>query len=77
MPEFQSNAEQFFAVGTDNTWQIVGNPGSYSMSNGSMSTPIFVDRIGADGTAFIRYAHPISKTVAQEAIVNTDQRHAV
>jgi hypothetical protein len=47
------------------------------MSNGDMSTPIFVDKVQG-GTAFIRYQHPIKNTMAQEAIVlSLDQNGAV
>jgi hypothetical protein len=68
MPEFQSGAEQAFQLNTNNTWNINGQPGSYSMSNGEMSTPLWVDKVEG-GTAFIRYQHPVGKTMAQEAIV--------
>lgn len=68
MPEFQAGAEQAFSLNTNNTWNINGQPGSYSMSNGEMSTPLWVDKVEG-GTAFIRYQHPVGKTMAQEAIV--------
>ncbi|MBS1953062.1 MAG: hypothetical protein JST89_02690 [Cyanobacteria bacterium SZAS-4] len=68
MPEFQAGAEQAFSLNTNNTWNINGQPGSYSMSNGDMSTPLWVDKVEG-GTAFIRYQHPVGKTMAQEAIV--------
>jgi hypothetical protein len=68
MPEFQSGAEQAFQLNTNNTWNINGQPGSYSMSNGEMSTPLWVDKVEG-GTAFIRYQHQVGKTMAQEAIV--------
>ncbi|HEY9731423.1 MAG TPA: hypothetical protein V6C89_05890 [Drouetiella sp.] len=68
MPEFQAGAEQAFSLNTNNTWNIGGQPGSYSMSNGEMSTPLWVDKVEG-GTAFIRYQHPVGKTMAQEAIV--------
>lgn len=67
-PEFQAGAEQAFSLNTNNTWNINGQPGSYSMSNGDMSTPLWVDKVEG-GTAFIRYQHPVGKTMAQEAIV--------
>lgn len=67
-PDFQSTAEQAFALNTNNTWTINGQPGSYSMSNGEMSTPLWVDKVEG-GTAFIRYQHQIKNTMAQEAIV--------
>jgi hypothetical protein len=67
-PDFQGTAEQAFALNTNNTWTINGQPGSYSMSNGEMSTPLWVDKVEG-GTAFIRYQHQIKNTMAQEAIV--------
>jgi len=67
-PEFQANAEQAFALNTNNQWNINGNPGNYTMSNGQMSTQIWVDKVEG-GTAFIRYQHQIKNTMAQEAIV--------
>jgi hypothetical protein len=68
LPEFQSTAESAFQLNTNNTWNINGQPGSYSMSNGEMNTPLWVDKVEG-GTAFIRYQHPVGKTMAQEAIV--------
>ena len=68
LPEFAEGAQKVFALNTDNTWNINGSPGSYSMSNGGMSTQLVVDKVEG-GTAFIRYQHPINNTVAQEAIV--------
>lgn len=68
MPEFQAGAEQAFSMNTNNTWNINGNPGNYTMSNGEMSTQIWVDKVEG-GTAFIRYQHQVKNTMAQEAIV--------
>lgn len=72
-PEFQNDAQRAFGQMTDNTWQISGSPGSgYTMGNGAISTQFYVDRIGPDGTAFVRYAHPMGRngaTTAQESIV--------
>jgi hypothetical protein len=67
-PEFQQNAEMAFQMNTSNVWNINGSPGSYTMSNGEMSTQIWVDKVEG-GTAFIRYQHQIKNTMAQEAIV--------
>jgi hypothetical protein len=67
-PEFQQGAEASFAMNTSNVWNINGNPGSYTMSNGQMSTQIWVDKVEG-GTAFIRYQHQVKNTMAQEAIV--------
>jgi hypothetical protein len=68
LPDFQAGAEQAFALNTNNVWNINGSPGNYSMSNGEMSTQLWVDKVEG-GTAFIRYQHPVGKTMAQEAIV--------
>jgi len=68
-PEFQNDAERAFAVNTNNTWEISGSPGNYQMGNGSISTALVVDKVDASGAAFIRYQHPMGKTMAQEAIV--------
>ena len=69
LPEFQAAAQQFMAASTNNTWQITRSPGNYQMGNGQMSTPLIVDRVDANGTAYIRYQHPVVKVMAQEAIV--------
>jgi hypothetical protein len=72
IPEFQNDADRAFATQTQNQWQISGSPGAYTMGNGQISTALIVDRVGPDGTAFIRYAHPMGRngaTSAQEAIV--------
>jgi len=70
MPEFQAGAEQAFAPNTQNVWEISGNPESgYQMgSNSGVQTQLIVDKVEGN-TAFIRYQHPIGKTMAQEAIV--------
>jgi hypothetical protein len=72
VPEFQAGAEQAFAMTTQNVWSISGSPqGGYSMgSNTGIRTPLVVDSVQGS-TAFIRYQHPIGKTMAQEAIVMT------
>jgi hypothetical protein len=71
-PEFQATAEQAFATSTNNVWNISGSPqNGYSMgSNTGIRTPLIVDSVQGS-TAFIRYQHPIGKTMAQEAIVMT------
>lgn len=73
LPEFQAvvSGPEIFAPSTNNTWQISGQPGNYSMGNGQINTQFYVDKVGPDGTAFIRYQHPIKNTMAQEAIVLT------
>lgn len=68
LPEFAEGAQKVFALNTNNTWNINGSPGNYSMSNGDMSTQLWVDKVEG-GTAFIRYQHQVGNTMAQEAIV--------
>jgi hypothetical protein len=71
-PEFEATAQQAFAPNTNNMWTIQGSPqGGYSMGNGEMQCQFFVDKIGPDGTAFIRYSHAIGHTEAQEAVIMT------
>jgi hypothetical protein len=72
MPEFQAGAERAFAGSTSNIWQISGNPQmGYSMSsNTGIQTALVVDKV-ENGTAYMRYQHPIGNTTAQEAIVMT------
>lgn len=67
---FQSDAERAFSQATNNTWTISGNPASgYTLSsNEGVTTQLWVDKV-ANGTAFIRYQHPIKNVMAQEAIV--------
>jgi hypothetical protein len=69
-PEFQANAEAGFAGGTRNIWNISGNPGQgYNMSNDQgVSTALNIYKVSGN-TAFIRYQHPMGKTMAREAIV--------
>ena len=69
-PEFEAGAQQAFAGQTQNIWNISGNPqAGYSIgSNSGMSTQLWVDKVQG-GTAFIRYQHPVGKTMAQEAVV--------
>jgi hypothetical protein len=70
LPEFQQSAQTAFSPATTNTWEITGNPNNgYSLgSNTGVKTQLIVDRVQGS-QAFIRYAHPIGNTVAQEAIV--------
>lgn len=69
-PEFQAGAERAFQTGTQNTWQISGDPNSgYTMgSNTGVKTALIVDKVQGS-TAFIRYQHQVGNTMAQEAIV--------
>jgi hypothetical protein len=69
-PEMQAQANTAFAMQTQNTWTISGNPStgySFTADNGVKSS-IFVDKVSGD-TAFIRYQHQVFNTVAREAIV--------
>ncbi len=70
LPEYQSNAENAFALNTNNTWQFSGNPanGYLMSSNTGIRTQLTVDKVQGN-TAFIRYQHPIKNTMAQEAVV--------
>jgi hypothetical protein len=69
-PEFQQQASGAFQAGTSNVWEISGDPNSGYLlgSNTGVKTPIVVDKVQGS-TAFIRYQHPVGKTMAQEAIV--------
>ncbi|HEY9774997.1 MAG TPA: hypothetical protein V6C81_14630 [Planktothrix sp.] len=71
-PEFEQTAQTAFAMTTNNTWTITGSAqGGYTMGNGEMQCAIMVDKIGPDGTAFIRYQHQVGHTMAQEALILT------
>lgn len=69
-PEMQEGFNRVFAMGTQNSWNITGNPGSgYSFGNDSgVKTSIFVEKASGN-TAFIRYRHQIGNCVASEAVV--------
>jgi hypothetical protein len=70
-PEFQEGAERAFSVSNQQIWTIQGNQGGYMLgSNTGIQTPLYVDKV-VGTTAFIRYQHPVGKTMAQEAIVMT------
>jgi hypothetical protein len=70
LPEFQQSAQTAFAPATNNVWQITGDPNNgYSLgSNTGVKTQLIVDKVQGS-QAFIRYAHQIGNTMAQEAIV--------
>ena len=69
LPEFQAGAEQAFTVSNDQIWNISGSQGGYTLgSNTGISTALIVDKVQGN-TAFVRYQHPVGKTMAQEAIV--------
>ncbi|MBS2005849.1 MAG: hypothetical protein JST01_02335 [Cyanobacteria bacterium SZAS TMP-1] len=69
-PQYQQGIEGLFAGGTRNTWNIAGSPQQgYQMSNDQgVSTTLTIYKV-MNNQAFIRYQHPIGKTMAQEAIV--------
>jgi hypothetical protein len=67
-PEYQNGIENIFTSNNSQTWNIVGQPGSYSMSSTSGVQSVQVGQCN-QGTAFLRYQHPVGNTVAQEAIV--------
>jgi hypothetical protein len=70
LPEFQQSAQGVFAASTSNTWEITGDPtNGYSLgSNTGAKTQLIVDKVQGS-QAFIRYAHQVGNTMAQEAIV--------
>jgi hypothetical protein len=69
LPEFQAAAQQAFTISNDQTWNISGNQGNYTLgSNTGITTPLYVDKVQGN-TAFVRYQHPVGNTMAQEAIV--------
>ena len=70
MPEFQQGAEQAFTLNNEQVWTIKpGANGGYALgSNTGIETAIVVDKVEGN-TAFIRYQHPVGKTMAQEAVV--------
>jgi hypothetical protein len=69
-PAFQQGIGNLFAQNTQNTWNIAGSPQKgYQMSNDAgVSTALTIYKV-MNNQAFIRYQHPIGKTMAQEAIV--------
>lgn len=70
LPQYQQGIGNIFSANNQQVWSISGNPGQgYVMSsNTGAQTQIYVDKVQGN-TAFIRYQHPINKTMAQEAIV--------
>jgi hypothetical protein len=67
-PEFQGAIDGIFTMSNSQMWDIVGNPGSYSMNSTSGVSSVQVGNCTAS-TAFIRYQHQIKNTMAREAIV--------
>lgn len=67
-PEYQGGIENIFTATNSQTWNIVGGGGGYSMSSDTGVNQVQVGNCTAS-IAYIRYAHPIKNTVAQEAIV--------
>ena len=76
-PEFQSGIENIFSATNSQMWNIAGGNGGYSMSSDTGVQQVQVGKCTAS-VAYIRYAHQIKNTVAQEAIVlqmDPDGRH--
>ncbi len=68
-PQFQAAIPTIFQEQTQDVWTITGSPGGYAFSNNQgVKSAIYVDKV-ENGTAFIRYQHPIKNTMAKEAIV--------
>jgi len=69
-PQFKDKVGGLFQQNTSNTWNIAGSPQQgYQMSNDmGVSTALTIYKVSKN-TAFIRYQHPMGKTMAQEAIV--------
>ena len=68
-PDFQATANSAFAQSTRNIWNIQGNANNYSLTTDQgVTTQLHIWKV-AGNRAFIRYQHPIGKTMAQEAIV--------
>jgi len=69
-PAFQQGIGGLFQEGTRNMWNISGSPKQgYQMSNDQgVQTTLTIYKV-MNNQAFIRYQHPIGKTMAQEAIV--------
>jgi hypothetical protein len=70
LPEFQAAANQAFTMSNNQVWNIAGNPNNgYTLgSDTGINTALYVDKVQGN-TAFVRYQHPVGKTMAQEAIV--------
>lgn len=67
-PEYQSGVGNIFTSSNSQSWNIVGAPGGYSMSSTTGVQSVQVGNCNTT-TAFLRYAHPVGNTVAEEAIV--------
>lgn len=69
-PQYQNGIGGLFAPTTSNVWNIAGNPqkGYTLTTDQGVSTSLNIYKVTGN-QAFIRYQHPISKTMAQEAIV--------
>lgn len=68
-PEYQAAIPTIFQEQTQDVWTITGSPGGYAFANNQgVKSAIYVDKV-ENGTAFIRYQHPIKNTMAKEAIV--------
>jgi hypothetical protein len=67
-PQYQAGIDNIFTMSNTQKWNIVGQPGRYSMSSDSGVSSVQVGQCTAN-TAFIRYQHQIKNTMAREAIV--------
>lgn len=68
-PQYQAAIPTIFQEQTQDVWTITGSPGGYAFANNQgVKSAIYVDKV-ENGTAFIRYQHPIKNTMAKEAIV--------
>lgn len=69
-PQYQAGIGGLFAPSTSNIWNIGGNAkqGYTLTTDQGVSTSLQVHKV-AGSRAFILYQHPISKTMAKEAIV--------
>lgn len=78
LPQYQNGVGNLFAPTTSNVWNIAGNPqkGYTLTTDQGVSTSLNIYKVTGN-QAFIRYQHPISKTMAQEAIVMQLQNGAM
>ena len=70
LPEFQQSAQAAFSPSTSNIWNISGdlNNEYFLASNTGAKMPLVVDKVQGN-QAFLRYAHQVGNTTAQEAVV--------
>ncbi len=69
-PQFQQGIVGLFPGTTQSTWNITGSPqAGYQMASDTGATTALNIYKVSKNQAFIRYQHPVYKTMAQEAIV--------